>query len=108
MWPIATTRPWSGLAGAAATPVLHGVHSLPTWLDAVACARTGETAAMRMRRMALVGGAIAFARSERGQRIIADARRRYDTPENRAKVSEAVANLRRSRDNRGSSRSGGH
>ena len=49
---------------------------------------------MRMSRLGLVASAVAFARSERGQRMIADARRRYDTPENRAKLSEAIGNLR--------------
>jgi len=51
---------------------------------------------MPRRKMWVVGAAIAFARSERGQRLIADARRKYDTPANRAKVSEALANLRNS------------
>lgn len=59
---------------------------------------------MRMRRMGLVGAALAFARSQRGQRIIDDARRRYDTPENRAKVREAFENLRQSRESHGRSR----
>lgn len=49
---------------------------------------------MRMRRVGLLASAVAFARSERGQRMIADARRKYDTPENRAKLSEAIGNLR--------------
>jgi hypothetical protein len=50
---------------------------------------------MRLKRMGLLASAVAFARTERGQRLIADARRKYDTPENRAKLSEAVGNLRR-------------
>jgi hypothetical protein len=50
---------------------------------------------MRMRRLGLLGSVVAFARSERGQRLIADARRKYDTPENRARLSEAVTNARR-------------
>jgi len=58
---------------------------------------------MRMRRMWLVGAAIAFARSERGQQLIADARRKYDTPENRAKVTEAYERARKSWDSRGGS-----
>jgi hypothetical protein len=49
---------------------------------------------MRLRRMGMLASAVAFARSERGQRLIADARRRYDTPENRAKLNEAINNLR--------------
>jgi hypothetical protein len=47
-----------------------------------------------MRRVGLVASAVAFARSERGQQLIADARRKYDTPENRAKLSAALGNLR--------------
>jgi hypothetical protein len=49
---------------------------------------------MRMRRVAPIASAVAFARSERGQRLIADAGRKYDTPENRAKLSEAIGTLR--------------
>jgi len=45
-------------------------------------------------RLALIGSAIAFARSARGKQAIAQARTRYDTPENRAKISDAVAGLR--------------
>ena len=39
----------------------------------------------------MIGVALTFARSERGQRLIQQARERYDTPENRAKIREAVA-----------------
>lgn len=49
---------------------------------------------MRTRRLGLIASAVAFARSERGQRLIADARRKYDTPENRAKLSAAMSNVR--------------
>jgi hypothetical protein len=49
---------------------------------------------MPFRRAGLLGLAITFARSERGQRMIRDARRRYDTPANRAKARDAVAGLR--------------
>ena len=59
---------------------------------------------MGMRRLGLIASAVAFARSERGQRMIADARRKYDTPENRAKLSQAVGNLRSSRSAADSSR----
>jgi hypothetical protein len=47
-----------------------------------------------MSRLGLLASAVAFARSERGQRLIADARRKYDTPENRAKLNETIGNLR--------------
>jgi len=47
-----------------------------------------------MRRLGLLASAVAFARSEQGQRLIADARRRYDTPENRAKLNDVAAKLR--------------
>ena len=49
---------------------------------------------MRMRRAGLIGAAITFARSERGQRLMRDARDKYDTPANRAKAREALAGLR--------------
>jgi hypothetical protein len=37
----------------------------------------------------LIGAALAFARSPQGQRMLMEARRRYDTPENRAKLRQA-------------------
>jgi hypothetical protein len=49
---------------------------------------------MRIKRLGLMASAIAFARSERGKQLIADARRKYDTPENRAKLSQAITNAR--------------
>ena len=49
---------------------------------------------MRLRRLGLIAGAVTFARSERGQRLIRQAREKYNTPENRAKAREAVAGLR--------------
>jgi hypothetical protein len=52
---------------------------------------------MRLRRLGLLGAAVSFARSERGQRMIREARAKYDTPENRAKARQAIANLRSSR-----------
>lgn len=45
--------------------------------------------------MGLLGAAISVARSEQGQRVIRQAREKYDTPANRAKLREAVANRRR-------------
>jgi CHASE3 domain sensor protein len=56
---------------------------------------------MRLRRLGLLGAAVTFARSERGQRMIQQARQKYDTPENRAKVREAVAGARGSNNRRG-------
>jgi hypothetical protein len=44
--------------------------------------------------MGLIGAAVTFARSQRGQRMIQQARQKYDTPQNRAKAREAVAGLR--------------
>ena len=41
--------------------------------------------------------AVAFARSPQGQRMIADARRKYDTPANRAKLRQTVAELKNGR-----------
>ncbi len=51
----------------------------------------------RVRQAGVVGSVVAFARSPQGQRLIAEARRRYDTPENRAKVRQAVGELRAGR-----------
>ena len=56
---------------------------------------------MGLRRIGLMGAAIAFARSDRGKRTIAAARRKYDTPENRAKVGEAIKDASKSLGNRG-------
>ena len=50
---------------------------------------------MRLRRAGMVGLALSFARSAQGQRLIAQARQRVDTPANRAKAREAIQNLRR-------------
>jgi len=35
--------------------------------------------------------AVTFARSERGQRMIREAKAKYDTPENRAKAREVLS-----------------
>ena len=45
-------------------------------------------------RAGLLGAALAFARSPQGQRMLMEARRRYDTPENRARLRETVAGMR--------------
>jgi hypothetical protein len=54
----------------------------------------GHMTLMRLRRAGLIGAAITFARSERGQQLIRDAREKYDTPANRAKAREALSGLR--------------
>ena len=51
----------------------------------------------RTRRAGLLGAAVAFARSERGQRAVAQARAKFDTPENRRKLQETVRGLRQGR-----------
>ena len=51
---------------------------------------------MGIKRIGFIASAVAFARSERGKRMISDARRKYDTPANRAKLKQAVGNLRSS------------
>jgi superfamily II DNA/RNA helicase len=48
----------------------------------------------RTGRAGLLGAAMAFARSPQGQRMIREARRRYDTPENRALLRDKVTGLR--------------
>ena len=48
----------------------------------------------RRRRAGLVGAAVAFLQSPQGQRMVRDARRRYDTPANRARLRQAVMGLR--------------
>jgi hypothetical protein len=50
---------------------------------------------MRLGRASLIGAAVSFARSERGRRMMADARQKYDTPENRAKAREALRGRKR-------------
>ena len=48
-------------------------------------------------RAGLLGMALAFAQSPQGQRMIREARRRYDTPQNRDLLRQKVAGLRSSR-----------
>lgn len=48
-------------------------------------------------RAGLLGAAVAFARSPQGQRMIREARRRYDTPQNRELLRQKVAALRANR-----------
>lgn len=45
---------------------------------------------MKMKRVGLLGMAVTFARGERGQRMIREARAKYDTPANRAKAREVL------------------
>ena len=47
-----------------------------------------------------MGLLVTFARSPQGQRMIREARRKYDTPENRARAKQAVSELRQSRGRR--------
>ena len=54
----------------------------------------------RTRRAGLLGAALAFTRSEQGKRVIAQARARLDTPENRRKVQDTVRDLRAGRGRR--------
>jgi len=51
----------------------------------------------RGRRAGLLGAALAFARSPQGQRMLMEARRRYDTPQNRELLRQKVAGLRSGR-----------
>ena len=46
---------------------------------------------MRMRRAGLLGAAITFAQSQRGQQMIRQARARLDTPANREALRNAVS-----------------
>jgi hypothetical protein len=48
-------------------------------------------------RAGLLGMVVAFARSPQGQRMIMDARRKYDTPQNRAVLKQKVAGMRGAR-----------
>jgi hypothetical protein len=59
---------------------------------------------MNLRRAGLLGAAVTFARSARGQQLISEARQKYDTPANRAKARDALSGLRQSVQHR---RSGG-
>jgi hypothetical protein len=49
---------------------------------------------MGLGKLGLLGVAIAFARSQRGQQLISQARQKYDTPANRAKARDVVSGLR--------------
>ena len=53
-------------------------------------ASVGERWSMRLRRAGLLMTVIAFARSERGRHMIDQARQKYDTPANRARVRSAL------------------
>lgn len=47
-----------------------------------------------MRKVGFVGAAVSFARSSRGQQLIGDARRRYDTPANRERAKQGFQQVR--------------
>lgn len=49
---------------------------------------------MRMKNAGIAGAVVTFLTSEQGKRLIREARRRYDTPTNRAKVAATVDRLR--------------
>jgi hypothetical protein len=51
----------------------------------------GNETDMNLRRAGLLGMAVSFARSERGQRMIREARTKYDTPANRAKARDLLS-----------------
>ena len=51
----------------------------------------------RSGRAGLLGIVVAFLRSPQGQRLLREARLRYDTPANRAKLREAFGQLRSQR-----------
>src|SRR3954470_19751052 len=64
----------------------------------VAGRQSGEISFMpRLRRLGMLAAAVSFARSERGQRLIKETRAKYDTPENRAKARQMLADLRAKR-----------
>jgi hypothetical protein len=48
----------------------------------------------RRGRIGLAGVAIAFLRSPQGQRLVSEARQRVDTPDNRARVRQFIADRR--------------
>jgi hypothetical protein len=50
---------------------------------------------MRMKRASLIGAAVAFARSPRGQEMLSKARQKYDTPQNRARLRDRMGGLTR-------------
>jgi hypothetical protein len=45
----------------------------------------------------MVAAAVSFIRSERGQKLIKQARAKYDTPQNRARARQVVTDLRSKR-----------
>lgn len=49
---------------------------------------------MRFGRVGLIAAAVTFARSAKGQELIAQARQKLDTPQNRAKVQDTINGLR--------------
>lgn len=49
---------------------------------------------MKLMRAGLLGAAIAAARSPQGQQMIAQARAKFDTPQNRAKAQHALEQLK--------------
>ena len=52
---------------------------------------------MPTKKKALLASAIAFASSPKGRKMLASARTKYDTPENRKKIGDAISQLRHKR-----------
>jgi hypothetical protein len=63
----------------------------------IGAAPMGDPRGMKLRQIGLIGAAMSFARTERGQRLIAQTRQKYDTPANRAKARDVLNGLRNSR-----------
>ena len=49
------------------------------------------------KKKTLLAGLVALAGSPKGRKMLADARTKYDTPENRKKVGDAIGQLRKKR-----------
>lgn len=60
------------------------------------CASLGRAHRMPKKKT-LIAGLVALAGSKRGRKMIADARTKYDTPENRRKAGDAISQLRKKR-----------
>jgi hypothetical protein len=52
---------------------------------------------MSKKKKTLLAGLVAFAGSPKGRQMMSDARTKYDTPENRRKIGDAISQLRKKR-----------